>query len=134
MEPRQLVNARRCSADSSRTGLPCRKAAVRGLAVCRTHGGSSRSARQAAQLRLAVLVDPAIDILTKVLRPSRGEKFSPALGLAAAKVVLDRAGLKDVGSVDPLAHRIDPREFTDEQLQAILNLREQLAQGAGRQP
>ena len=81
---------------------------------------------------MAMLVDPAIDLLAKLLRPSRGEKFSPALGLAAAKVVLDRAGLKDVGSVDLHVHRIDSHEFTDEQLQAILSLREQLAKGTRR--
>ena len=76
---------------------------------------------------MAVLMDPAIEVLAKVLRPSRGEKISLALRLRVAMDVLDRAGLKDVGSVDPHAHRIDPHEFTDEQLQAILSLREQLA-------
>jgi hypothetical protein len=37
--------APRCSARSSRTGELCRKAACRGLTVCATHGGSSRSSR-----------------------------------------------------------------------------------------
>ena len=77
---------------------------------------------------MAVLVDPAIDILAKVLRPGRGQTISPALQFAVARDVLDRAGLKHVGTahVAVAVSKIDLRELTDEQLQAILKLRERL--------
>jgi hypothetical protein len=35
----------RCQAKSKRSGLQCRKAAIRGKQVCRTHGGASTGPR-----------------------------------------------------------------------------------------
>lgn len=43
---------RRCVAHSSRTGLPCKKWAIRGGTVCATHGGRSPAVRNAARRRL----------------------------------------------------------------------------------
>ena len=37
--------ALRCRAHSKRSGLQCRKAAIRGKQVCRTHGGASTGPR-----------------------------------------------------------------------------------------
>ena len=101
--------------------------------MCRTHGGSTKNARQAAQLRMAVLVDPSIDILDKVVRQTGGGEVSIALKVRVAQDVLNRAGLKHVQGVDPTPDRFDPRDLSDEQLEAILSLREQLAQRPVRQ-
>ena len=37
----QLCQAPRCQAKSKRSGIQCRRAAMRGMQVCRTHGGAS---------------------------------------------------------------------------------------------
>lgn len=40
-----LVTCHRCQAKSKHTGEQCRKAAMKGKNVCRTHGGASTGAR-----------------------------------------------------------------------------------------
>ena len=40
------IHAPRCQAKSKRSGLQCRKAAMRGKKVCRTHGGASTGPRK----------------------------------------------------------------------------------------
>jgi hypothetical protein len=42
-----------CTAHRSTDGLPCEAYSVRGLAVCISHGGATRRARAAAEIRLA---------------------------------------------------------------------------------
>lgn len=56
-----------CSARSSRTGQPCKKRAVRGAAVCASHGGRAPQVRAAAGRRLAL--GEAIAELSKLGRP-----------------------------------------------------------------
>lgn len=63
--------------------------------MCRMHGGSAPQVKAAAKLRLAALVDPAIDQLTKLLK-SQDQKVQ----LGAVKDVLDRAGLKPTEKVE----------------------------------
>jgi hypothetical protein len=75
----------RWSAHSSRTGQPCKKAAITGMRVCRTHGQAAPQVREAARLRLALLADPAVRRLAKIIK--HGED---AQALAAIKVVLER--------------------------------------------
>lgn len=53
------------------------------------HGGGAPQVRQAARERLAVMVDPALKVIAKSMK-SKNEQIS----LAAARDVLDRAGLK----------------------------------------
>ena len=83
---------------------------------------------------MASLADPAVDVLAKILKSSDTDLRSRSLRLRVAKDVLDRAGLKSLDRVEPSAHWIDPRELTDEQLQAIIRLREELGRGLRRQP
>jgi hypothetical protein len=87
--------APRCSAHSSRTGLPCRSAAIRGGTVCTTHGGNAPQVREAARLRLACLVDPALRRLTSIIRDADDSQ-----ALAAIKEVLARNDLYGLG-VEP---------------------------------
>lgn len=49
---RDLMDDRRCHAQSKRSGERCKRAAIRGGRVCSIHGGGSPKVRQAAQQRL----------------------------------------------------------------------------------
>lgn len=48
-----MGESRRCAARSSRTGKPCKKQAVTGATVCRSHGAGAPQVRQAAEVRAA---------------------------------------------------------------------------------
>jgi hypothetical protein len=53
-----MDEARRCTAKSSRSGNRCRKAAILGGMVCRSHGGSAPQVKKKALERLEDLIDP----------------------------------------------------------------------------
>jgi len=53
-----MDDARRCTAKSSRSGNRCKKAAILGGMVCRTHGGSAPQVKKKALERLEDLIDP----------------------------------------------------------------------------
>lgn len=107
-----------CHAKSSRTGKPCKREAIKGGAVCRSHGGGAPQVKAAAKLRLLALVDPALAVLARSMaqKPVPMRKSFPdgdkgkqayesavlthlrdqvpaAVALKAATEVLDRAGL-----------------------------------------
>ena len=84
-----LFEQMRCTAKSKRTGLQCGRGAVPGATVCRHHGGYAPQVRLAAAERLASLVHPAIDGLTKLLKSQ-----SDSVKLLTAKDILDRSGHK----------------------------------------
>jgi len=67
---------------------------MQGGKVCHAHGGRAPQVRMAARLRLAALVDPAIDLLSRQVRPSKGAKIPHALQQSAARDILDRNGLR----------------------------------------
>lgn len=48
-----LVGGRACKGHSTRTGKPCRKNAMDGQDVCRTHGGGAPQAKAAAERQIA---------------------------------------------------------------------------------
>ena len=81
-----------------------------------------------------MLVDPAIGVMAAVLKPTRRRTVRPELQVAVAKDILDRNGLKSPEKMEVAQFTVDPRELTDEQLQAIIRLREELAKGKRRQP
>jgi len=53
-----MDESRRCTAKSSRSGKPCKKAAILGGTVCRTHGGSAPQVKKKALERIEDLIDP----------------------------------------------------------------------------
>ena len=53
-----MDDARRCTAKSTRSQQRCKKAAILGGTVCRTHGGSAPQVRKKAKERLEDLIDP----------------------------------------------------------------------------
>ena len=82
-----MDESRRCTAHSSQTGEPCKKAAIRGGAVYASHGGQAPQVKKSARERLAELVEPALEGLHKALKS--GE--IPSI-VKAAQIVLDRTG------------------------------------------
>ena len=77
-----------CKAKSSRTGKPCQRPALKGMTVCRTHGGAAPQTIAAAKLRLLEMRDPAMAVL---MREMKRETDTPnQVALNAAKDVLDR--------------------------------------------
>lgn len=104
-----------CKAHTS-SGEPCQAPAMRGQAICQAHGGSSPQARQAAQLRLAALVDPAIATLEQEMDTAEESRDR----LAAANSILDRAGYgrsQQITSEDArsmlVARLMEAQEVTD---------------------
>lgn len=85
----------RCKAKSKSSGNQCRQSAIPGGTVCRYHGGAAPQVKRAAALRLAQLVDPAIDAQAYLLKQT---KHLPSK-LGAAKDVLDRNGLGQKTSI-----------------------------------
>ena len=79
-----------CKAKSKGSGKRCKKNAIKGGAVCRSHGGAAPQVKLKAQERLAILVDPAIDRLKEVIE--KGENIPAAV--TAARDILDRTGFK----------------------------------------
>jgi hypothetical protein len=80
----------KCTAKSGRTGLPCKRDAIKGGSVCYIHGGAAPQVKRSAAARLAMLVDPAIGVLDR----SMSDKADPRVALMAARDVLDRNGFK----------------------------------------
>lgn len=76
-----------CSARRS-NGEPCRKPAIKGGAVCATHGGSAPQVRDAAKRRLLEAVDPLMAELIRLALKAESE----SVRVSAAKDALDRAG------------------------------------------
>jgi hypothetical protein len=81
---------RRCTAHSSRTGDPCKNAAIKGHNVCRYHGGAAKQVKQAARIRLENAADLMARELLGIALTAEGE----GVKLAAIRDALDRAGLK----------------------------------------
>lgn len=88
--PHGPLPERRCRAHSSRTGEPCKNAAIKGSTVCRFHGGAAKQVKANARARL----ENAADLMAKQLLGIALTAESEAVKLAAIKDALDRGGLK----------------------------------------
>ena len=116
----------RCTAKAKSSGKRCRRQSILGARVCYVHGGASPQVRRSARERLALLVDPALARIAKVLKEGEDvvavraaifllDKFierSPSCGGRRALPVAERrgpgredrratAGAREVGVVDP---------------------------------
>lgn len=109
-----------CSAHSTRSGEQCRKAAIRGGTVCRTHGGGAPQVREAARRRLLELVDPALAVLEQAMRQ---QKKDTRLAVDAAKHVTNIAGIKNPEEIELSARDGEPlfdlSSLSTEQLELI---------------
>lgn len=90
---------KRCSAHNRRGG-PCGQQPLRFQQVCRSHGGSTKLSRKAAQERMMELVWPAIARLDHLVNDPDTD---PAIVVKVVAQILDRAhgaGLSKHASVD----------------------------------
>jgi hypothetical protein len=110
----------RCRAHSSRTGKRCKRDAIRGGTVCRTHGGAAPQVKAKAQERLAALVDPALGRLLELI----AQKKHLPTALGAVKDALDRNGI-GLGKPAAAAHG-------DVNVQVIVSARDELASRLAR--
>ena len=75
-------------------GHACKAQAIKGGSVCRSHGGAAPQVREAARRRLLELVDPAIAVLARAVRPRRKAKWEPTANeLRAVSEILNRSGI-----------------------------------------
>jgi len=77
-----------CKGHSSRTGLPCTNAAMKGTVTCRVHGSSTQATRQAIKLRLSEVAPQLLE--SQIVRAA---KIDDAIGFKAAQDLMDRAGI-----------------------------------------
>jgi hypothetical protein len=73
-----------------RNGEPCKNAAMNGSAVCRMHGGAAPQVRRRAAQRILEASDQAAYRLVQMMQD---KSLPPAVQLAAARDLLDRANL-----------------------------------------
>lgn len=116
----------RCQAMSKQTGLQCKQAAIRGGKVCVLHGGATPIAKAMAQLRLATLVDPALEVMFDLLID---KKTPPAVRYSIIKDILDRTGYKPVERSEVKIWNGDPSTLSDEQLGNLVGHLERIAFG-----
>lgn len=115
---------RQCEAKSKNSGGRCRKRAIQGSNVCGTHGGEAPQVKMAAKMRLALLVDPAIQTLKDVLQPGKGKYVKQELKVKVAQDVLDRNGFKAKEEVI-LTQKFDAERFnhmSEEEIATLVNL------------
>ena len=82
------------------SGKPCKKNARKGTNVCASHGAGAPQVKAKAQLRLLMAADDMAAVMVEI---AFNEKMPPAVRVAAARDVMDRAGLKPVEQVEVTA-------------------------------
>lgn len=89
-EPAPVVETKRqCTAKSKQSGERCKRPPIIGGMVCATHGGKAPQVQRTARGRLAELVMPAINTLSKEMEGARRSSDRQR----AANSILDRAGI-----------------------------------------
>jgi hypothetical protein len=96
---RHEAGDRLCSA-TNRDGKPCRRAAAPFQMVCHLHGAKTPLGLKAARERLALLLEPALEVLFRATRQAppcphcgRSDSDRDPTAVRAAGMILDRAGL-----------------------------------------
>ena len=80
--------AARCQAKSKRSGLQCRKPAMRSKSVCRTHGGASTGAKTRQGRERCAQVKTVHGWETREIRRMRAEKLRELRELEGAMLAL----------------------------------------------
>ena len=102
---------RYCTAHRS-DGEPCRGQAIRGGAVCIVHGGMAPQVKRSADERIRDLVDPSLNRIARTI----ADDANPALALAAARDILDRAGYKATEKIQSDGRTVIEIEYIDRPL------------------
>jgi hypothetical protein len=104
----------------NRRGQACGRWALRGAAVCVSHGAAAPQVRRRAAERMALLAPAALASLERLLEPSVDER----LQLAAARLILSLAAATPAGTgtgVDA-AHRLPGADdLADHEIQRIID-------------
>jgi hypothetical protein len=124
-----MAIAPRCTAMAVTTGKRCNQAAIRGGRVCIVHGGGSPAAKAAAQMRIAMLVDPALEVMFELLI---SKKTHDSVRFNVAKDIMDRAGFKPVDKFQEIPWDGDPSKLDDQQLETLRDHLIRLAYGEDR--
>jgi hypothetical protein len=94
---------------SKQTGARCRAFVAQGFPVCKWHGGRAPQVQRAAADRIRDLVDPSLNRIQKTI----ADDDNPALALAAARDILDRAGLKPTEKIQTTGDSTIRVEYAD---------------------
>jgi len=86
-----------CTARKTFTHEPCRAYAIKGGEVCVYHGGKAPQVREAANKRLRILADDALEVLRQIVTD---DTLDPRVRLAAAKDILDRLGVMEPAQLE----------------------------------
>lgn len=105
---------RQCKARSKQSGQRCKRHAIHGGVVCVMHGGGAPHVKEAARIRLAELVSPAIKRLSELLR----QKADRKVALGAARDILDRNDLTGKTQIEHSGSITAHREMTGDELAA----------------
>lgn len=97
----------RCSARSSRTGERCKRPAMLGGNVCRSHGGNAPQVKAKAQRRLQQAADALVQ---RLLGMALDGETPDHVALQAIRDALDRAGMGAKQSVELSAKEPAPWE------------------------
>jgi hypothetical protein len=82
----------RCTARRSSDGERCRKPAIRGGKVCRSHGGAAKQVQRKARERFNDLIDPMINIAERMVQEALDGQLSAPDRLGLMKFIADRTG------------------------------------------
>lgn len=104
-----MDEARRCRAKSKQSQQRCKRAAIRGGAVCTMHGGKIPAVQQSARDRLLAMVEPALVALRKLVDTAD----SDSVRLSAIRDILDRTGYKPTEKVQTEGRQVIEIEYVD---------------------
>jgi hypothetical protein len=102
-----LLPDRRCTAISKTTGERCLRSSALGQFVCDMHGAKTPAGIQAAKERMAMLLEPALEVLYRATRQAppcehcgRSDADRDPGAIRAAQIILDRAGFGPRGTME----------------------------------
>ena len=101
-------DAHRCTAHN-RGETRCYAYAIPGGTVCRYHGGLAPQVIAKAEDRIRALVDPSLNRIARTIADDQ----NPALALAAARDILDRAGYKATEKIQSDGRTVIEIEYVD---------------------
>lgn len=118
-----LLPDRRCTATSRSTGVRCGRASALGQFVCDKHGAKAPLSIQAAKERMAILVEPAMEVLYRATRSAppcatcgRSDADRDPTAVRAAQIILDRTGHHPTLTLEAVPAPNPYRDLTTDQL------------------
>ena len=103
----------RCTAKRRGTDERCKKPAIKGGPVCRTHGGAAPQVQRSARARFNDLIDPMINITAKLAERAEKGELTAQEQIALVKFIADRTGFVPGTKIE---HETKPWEITMQQV------------------